>query len=162
MKKLLAVFLGLSLLGLLFFSLFQINSVSGDAMSPTLKSRQNLLFWKYGTGNLKRGDIVLYRPKDKNGTQSDMDWVSRIVGLPTESIRIENGNLYIDNNVEKLKVEEEYLGSGTATKAYEEGKWMKIGEFEYMILADKRENTISIPSRMINKNDIKGVLVWKF
>ena len=165
MKKLLAVFLCLSFLGLLFFSLFQINSVAGDAMSPALKSRQTLLFWKLGTSNLKRGDIVLYKPKTQksdNPNVYEMDYLGRVVGLPTESVRVENGNLYIDNNIEKFRVEEEYLNSGTITKAYEEGKWTKIGEFEYMILTDKRENTISIPSRLIHRNDIKGVLIWKF
>lgn len=164
MKKLIFLFLFLSFLGLLFFSLFQINSVAGDAMSPALKSRQTLLFWKLGINNLKRGDIVLYKLKNQNNNPNafEMDYLGRIVGLPTESIRIENGNLYIDNNVEKFRVEEEYLSPGTSTKAYEKGKWFKIGEFEYMILTDKRENTISIPSRLIHGNDIRGVLIWKF
>ena len=164
MKKLLAVFLSLSFLGLLFFSLFQINSVSGDAMTLALKSRQTLLFWKLGASNLKRGDIVLYKPKNQNNNPNafEMDYLGRVVGLPTESVRIENGNLYIDNNIEKFRVEEEYLNPDTLTKAYEEGKWTKIGEFEYLILTDKRENIISIPSRIIHRNDIRGILIWKF
>ena len=49
-----------------------------------------------------------------------MDYLGRVVGLPTESVRIENGNLYIDNNIEKFRVEEEYLNPDTLTKAYEE------------------------------------------
>lgn len=127
-------------------------------MSPTLKSKQIIVVSKLGISNLKRGDIVLYQSKNQNSA-SEFDFIGRIIGLPTESIRIENGSLYIDNNIEKFILKEKYLGANTKTKTYEEGKWFKIGEFEYFVLTDKRENIISIPSRIIQKNDIKGILL---
>lgn len=165
MKKLLFLFLLLSFLGLLFFSLFEINRVSGDAMEPAIKSKQTVIFRKFGIHNPKRGDIVLYQPKYQetsktSGTYS-MDYIGRVVGLPTESVRVENSNLYLDNNVEKLRVEEEYLSPSTKTIAREEGEWFKIGEFEYFILTDKREKDFSIPWRFIHRNNIKGILFIK-
>lgn len=165
MKKLIFLFLLLSFLVALFFSFFSFNKIAGTAMEPSLKSGTNALFWKWGY-NPKRGDIVLYTPKDQTKPDNPnvfmMDYIGRVVGLPTESVRIENGNLYIDNNVEKYRVEEEYLSPDTKTKAYEEGKWFKIGEFEYLILTDKRKNIINIPLRITHRDNIKGTLLYKF
>lgn len=165
MKKLLFIFLFLSFLGLLFFSLFEINSISGNAMEPGLKSKQIVIFRKFGAHNPKRGDIVLYKPKSQKLPETPnvhlMDYVGRVVGLPTESVRVENGNLYLDNNVEKFRVEEEYLAPDTKTTAREEKEWFKIGEFEYFILTDKRESVFSIPRRFVHQNDIKGILFLK-
>ena len=156
MKKIFFVFLLLTFLGLLLFSLFEVNRVSGSAMEPTLKSGQLVIFRKFGVHNPQRGDIVLYKNKDQQ------DFIGRVIALPTESVRIENGNLYLDNNPGQYQVKEEYLASGTQTVAYEEGKWTKIGEFEYLVLMDKRQNVISVPARLINRNNINGVLFLKF
>lgn len=134
-------------------------------MEPSLKNGSYVVFWRWGR-NPKRGDIVLYSPENLQKPSDPnifiMDYVGRVVGLPTESVRIENGNLYIDNNVEKYRVEEEYLSPGTRTKAFEEGKWLKIGEFQYLILTDKRDNAISVPSKIIHRDNIKGILLLKF
>jgi len=156
MKKVFFIFLFLTFLGLLSFSLFNISAVVGSAMEPTIKSGQTVIFRKFGANNPRRGDMVLYQG------QNQMDNIGRVVGLPTESVRIENGNLYLDNNAGQYRVEEEYLAPNTKTSASEEGQWVKIGEFQYLILTDKRENSISISSRFVNRNDIKGILFLKF
>lgn len=161
MKRLFFIFILLTFLGLILFSLFQINSVGGSFMEPSLKSGQTLIFRKLGANNPKRGDVVLYRPKSSSTTNYDMDYIGRVVGLPTESVRIENGNLYIDNNVTKYKVSEEYLLADTKTIGQEEGKWTKIGEFEYLILTDDRSKSISIPNRLVHRDSIIGILFWK-
>ncbi len=48
----------------------------------------------YKNGNLSRGDAVAYRiPENGNEIQ-----ISRVVGLPGEMIKIENGKVYINQN----------------------------------------------------------------
>jgi signal peptidase I len=159
MKKLIFVLVGLSFFGALFFSFFSLSKITGQAMEPTLKNGTNVLFRRWGN-NLKRGDVVLYRKSYGNGAA--VDYVGRIVGLPQESARIENGFLYIGNNKDQYRVEEEYLATNTKTNSYQEGEWFKIGQFEYLVLTDKRDNKISLPTMMVHKSNIKGTLIYKF
>lgn len=122
MKKLIGLFVGLTFLAFLIAALFEINSIAGEAMVPALKPGQIVIFRKFGAHNPQRGDMVLYEPnlnrKLENSSGLNMNYVGRIIGLPTESVRIENGNLYLDNNAEKLKVTEEYLKQDTYTQVF--------------------------------------------
>jgi len=165
MKKLIQLFLFLSFLIFLFFSLFSFNEITGIAMEPSFKNGTNALFWKWAH-NPKRGDIVLYTTKHQikpdNPNVVIIDYIGRVVGLPTESVRIEKGNLYIDNNIAQYRIEEKYLIPDTKTKAFEEGKWFQIGESEYLILTDKRESIINIPLSILHKDNIKGTLLYTF
>ena len=62
--------------------------VSGDSMRPTLKNREILLLKKYDR-SFKRFDIVVI--------DYDNDrLIKRIIGLPGETIKIENDKLYIN------------------------------------------------------------------
>lgn len=165
MKKLIFIFLVLSLLIASFFSLFSFNKIAGMSMEPSIKTGSNVIFFKWNR-NPQRGDIVLYAPKDQNKSDDpraiSFDYIGRVVGLPTESVRVENGNLYLDNNVEKYRVEEEYLSPGTMTMIGGESEWHKIGEFEYFVLTDRRDDYISIPGRIVPRDNIKGVLLFRF
>ncbi len=155
MKKLLFIFIFLTFFALVLFSLFDINRVAGVYMEPTIKSGQIVVFRKFGLNNIQRGDIVLYNAQSQN------DYIRRIVGLPTESVRVENGNLYLDNNAGQYKVIEDYLSQDSKTYATDEDEWVKIGEFQYLGLPDNRSNKVTLTSDFINKNDIKGILFMK-
>lgn len=165
MKKLFYIFLILSLVLFLLFLFFSLTRISGIAMEPSVKSGQLVVFRKYlGVSKPNRGDIVLYQPVTQTVDISDsgFDFVGRVVALPTESIRIENGNIYIDDNVEKFRIEEDYLLTNTKTSATEESKWVKLGRYEYFILTDSREKTIDIKSRIIPQEKLRSVLLFKF
>lgn len=126
----------------------------GEDMEPTILLGQIVIFKKYfwGAANPRRGDIVLYRRKDV-----DTDSIGRVVGLPSESIRIENSNLYLDENNNKYKVFEEYLPSGTETRAFQEGEWIKIPEFNFLIIGDQRsDRKINIIDSFVHRDSLRG------
>lgn len=158
MKKFIiaAVLLSLFIVFLSFF--FQLSQVIGRDMEPTLKNRQMILFRKllFLPIGPNRGDTVLYKPKNSNN-----DFVGRVIALPSESIRFENGNFYLDDNIGQYRVEEEYLPS-TKTRTNDDGRWIKLDRHEYFIVGDRRSGIINIKDHTIHKNNIKGVLFLKF
>lgn len=91
-----------------------------------------------------------------------MPYIGRVVGMPGESTRIQNGNIYIDNGKEKYRIEEQYVSAIGVTKATQESQWFPIGQNEYFIAPDKRaENMIDIQNKIIPKANIKGILFLK-
>lgn len=161
LKKLAVLTILLSLLVVFISFFFHLSQVTGQNMEPTLQNRQTIIFRKliFLPGNLRRGDIVLYTRTHKNITN---DFVGRVVALPTESIRFENNNFYLDDNTEQYRVEEKYLPPTTKTRANDNNDWIKLGRFEYFIIEDKRTGIIDIEDHTIHKDNIKGVLFLKF
>lgn len=159
MKKIVIILIVISLFLIFLSFLFQINQVWGTNMEPTVKSGQTVILKRnlFSAPNPRRGDIVLYLPKN-----TEMPYLGRVIGLPSESVKIENGDLYLDDNNSKYQVKEEYLPPDAKTIAYESGEWVKMGAFEYFILGDKRpDNPISIKSSLVPRQNIKDVLFLK-
>lgn len=160
MKKIGVIVLLVIFILILVSFFFEIRRITSQNMEPALKHGQIVVVKKYFLGPVKpnRGEIVFYHLKN-----SDFPHVGRVIGFPSESIRIENDHLYLDNNIKQYRVEEEYLSPETKTTAYQEREWFKIGEFEYFIAGDNREDTpINIPANFIHRNNIKGKLFIKF
>lgn len=107
---------------------------------------------------LQRGDIIIYK---KNNLGSV--YVGWVIALPKESVRFNNGNLYIKNDTQDYKVEEAYLSKDSKTYANtvdgNTANWTNIGEFSYFVLPDKRENRFDTEDYLVNKNNIEGVVV---
>ena len=72
--------------------------VDGHSMEDTLQDRDNLICDKlsYRFTDPERFDIVVIYPDD----QKDKRWIKRIIGLPGETVRIdEEGNIYINGEI---------------------------------------------------------------
>lgn len=82
--------------------------VQGQSMAPTLWEGEQYLVhrWVYLFRDPYRGEIVVVRdPRHP-------DWdVKRVVGLPGDSVRINEGAVWIDG----IKLDERYLPAGTRT-----------------------------------------------
>lgn len=160
MRKFFFIIIGICLVGLLLSFNFQLNKISGDFMVPTFQSGDTILFKKYflGSPSPKRSNIVAYK-KTENPS---VDFVGRIIAMPLEEVRVENGNVYIKTD-QSMKMIEDYLSQGTKTQAIPEGQWVKLNEFQYLIASDNRLNkTIDLNNQLINKYNIRGVFVRKF
>lgn len=85
--------------------------VEGYSMVPTLENGEYVLISRlsYVAGNYQRGDIIVFRPPmypDISYWQrlfglpgfDDQyeDYIKRIIGLPGETVKIENGTVYIN------------------------------------------------------------------
>lgn len=79
----------------------------------------------------KRGDIVMFNAPDKEKTI----YIKRIIGLPGDTIKIENNKLYINGEL----YEEDYVKNGwsgmTGTFTYE------VPKGEYFMMGDNRDHS---------------------
>jgi signal peptidase I len=121
--------------------------VEGYSMVPTLDNGEYVLISRisYLTGNYQRGDIIVFRPPmypdvpfwqrffGLPGFDDQYeDYIKRIVGLPGETVKIDNGTVYINN----VPLEEPYI---EAPPDYSNSWVVPAGEL--FVLGDNRNNS---------------------
>lgn len=119
--------------------------VNGESMNNTLKDKEQYYTKDINATNIKRFDILIVDPK-----QTGDSIVKRVVGLPGEVVKYENGNLYINQIMieQDFKYIEDYSNFETT-----------LAEDEYYVLGDNRKN--SVDSRQlgpIKKEEIRSKL----
>jgi signal peptidase I len=90
---------------------------------------------------IERGSVVIIEGESR----LDDSWlIKRIIGLPGETVTIENGYVYItpEDSIERYRLDEPYIKRQGVTKPSQNGNttW-KLGENEYFYLGDNRENS---------------------
>ena len=106
------------------------------SMEPTLKVNDRVLIDKKAYENAlpKRGDIILFTPPKKLREQDIKDpFIKRVVGLPGETIEIQNGKVYINNQ----PIKEDYIAYPINKTTVKD----KIPEHAYFVLGDNRNNS---------------------
>ena len=142
---------------LLIQYVFSVTKVVGDSMNPTLNN-EDILFLnklKYRFKKVKRGDIISLKYADTKYL------IKRVIGLPGETVAIQNSQLYINNQL----VEESYIEDTLVYKDFylKDLGYEKIPEGMYLVLGDNRLN--SLDSReigLIKKEDIIGEVAIRF
>lgn len=107
-------------------------TVTGEYMSPTLQDGDEILIdrMRYRVFSIKRNDIVVVQ---HNGSEHNYYTVERVIGMPGEKIRIEDGEVYI--NGKKIKERYDFPKMENGGLALEE---ITIEEDEYFMLCDNR------------------------
>ena len=131
-------------------------SVIGDSMNPELSNGDITLINKvvYNMSTPKRGDVIAFKP---NGNESSHYYIKRIVGLPGETIEIQDGKILVNGK----EIKERYQ----TTKIDDVGilsEPMKLGNNEYFVLGDDRQNSEdsrNIDIGNVKRTDIEGK-VW--
>jgi len=131
-----------------FQGVFQSFVVEGISMEPGLQGGQVILVNKaaYWFGSPKRGDIVVYRsPLTENKII-----IHRIVAMPEEWVKVNDGIVYISNNggVDWVKLDEERYAHGNTTISAQ-----RVPEGKYFIIGDNRDNT---SCEMVPRDNIIG------
>ncbi len=117
--------------------------VEGDSMKPNLHTGQFLIvnrlaYLQVGSlvrlGSIQRGDIVVF---DFPGNPAD-DYVKRIIGMPGETVRIdENGTVFIND----VPLEEPYVAPEMLVPYRNRtGTWI-VSEDSYFVLGDNRNSS---------------------
>jgi signal peptidase I len=107
----------------------------GSSMEPCLYNGQEVLINRvvYNMKNPARGDVVVFLP---NGNEMNHDYIKRIIGLPGETITIAEGKVFING---------EALSESETFDLMEDGgiaaKGLKLGDNEYFVLGDNRNNS---------------------
>ena len=134
---------------------FQTVTGVGPSMNPTLSDSQVVLVNKivYKVSDVKRYDVIAYS-RVKGGAYYE---IKRVVGLPEETVRILNGDIYI--NGERRSDVPFTMAIQISGIAEEE---ITLGENEYFVMGDNVNN--SEDSRYTNvgniaKTEITGKVV---
>ncbi len=120
--------------------IFQPFVVSGNSMTPNINDGEYLVI-KIFLNNYKRNDVVVF--KNIYGVY----FVNRIVGLPGEKLKIENGQLYIN----ELLVEDKYLSTPIPAELV-----VDLKEGEYFVLGDN--SAASLDSKTLGPVNIKDIV----
>ncbi len=132
--------------------------VDGSSMEPTLTDGDSLWVDKlsYTFGDPERFDVIIFNYDE------DTTYVKRIIGLPGETVRIDqNGNIYINEQLLKEDYGKEVILPTNLGRANQP---VVLGEDEYFVLGDNRNN--SSDSRWadvgnVHREDILGKVVLR-
>lgn len=136
-----------------FFRPFQ---VSGESMYSTFKNKEyiltNIISVKLNMP-INRGDVIVF----KAPTDEDKDFIKRVIGIPGDSVMIENGYVYVNG---KQVNEDPYLDDDVRTYGgsyIADGETVTVPEGQYIVMGDNRP--FSSDSREwgpLKKEDIIG------
>lgn len=131
---------------------FVIVQVDGYSMYPTLDDNSRLFVEKisYRFGEPERYDIIPFLYK------TDIYYIKRIIGLPGETVRIDNeGNIYINGEIiEDVAVAEDCIFAPGVAKDS-----ITLGDDEYFVLGDNRNGSMDSRSSdvgLVHRDDIVG------
>lgn len=110
--------------------------VSGSSMVPNYHDREYLVVNKmsYRVHEPKRGDVIVFRyPKDPS-----QYFIKRIIGLPGEKVKVENGKVYVfnDEHPDGSALGEPYLSNQDITLG--KNDLVTLGTDEFFVLGDNR------------------------
>ena len=136
------------------------NKIPSGSMIPTLNIRDRLLvsMLPYYYGSPNRGEIVVFNGPDGN------KWIKRVIGLPGETIDIQEGNIYINGIAldEAAYIGEAGISALNPTLYTEISYPYTIPEGYYFLLGDNRLE--SYDCRYIGpiaESDITGKAIYR-
>lgn len=121
--------------------------MSGSSMNPTIEDGDKCVVSRlsYYLGKPDRYDIVAYKQREDGNSYYD---IKRVIGLPGETVLIENGRIYIDGTeLTDMPCSDYIFTGGLADSDY------TLGDEEYFLLGDNVNN--SRDSRYVNIGSIK-------
>ena len=117
--------------------------VEMTSMDPTFKPKDCIMVDKltYRFRDPHRGEVVIvWPPKDR--VSSKNPYIKRVVGLPGETVKIEDGQVYIKtkDSSEFRLLSEELPGVSVTPECRNDGQW-EIQKGQYFVLGDNRDES---------------------
>jgi signal peptidase I len=108
--------------------------VSGESMSPTFDTKDYLIIDEisYHVRDPLRGEVIVFHPP---GQPQSVYYIKRVIGLPGDTLKIEDGKVTIINDEHKdgFTLDEPYIEFPS-----HEAITQKLGPDEYYVLGDNR------------------------
>lgn len=111
--------------------LFEIILVVGESMVPTLDNGDRVFVNKIGyiIGEPERGDLIIFKTPEDGRTS----YVKRLIGLPGDRVRIEDGVVYVNDE----PLSEPYI----AEQPYNDFALEVVPEDKIFVLGDNRNHS---------------------
>ncbi|NET44093.1 signal peptidase I [Okeania sp. SIO2B3] len=157
--KVLAIALCLSLLVRIFIA--EPRYIPSDSMIPTLEVGDRLVVEKvsYHFHPPVAGDIIVFQPPQqlqRYGYVKNQAFIKRVIGLPGDTIRIENGLVYINDQ----PLTENYIAE---PPEYTLPISVEVPENQYFVMGDNRNNSNdSHVWGFLPKKNIIGRAIFRF
>lgn len=161
--------------------LFTTVGVAGSSMAPNLDGgtgkivdsllRGDRLFVpKYETwlrrarvmGHYQRGDIIIFRePADSPYVGNRRDFlVKRLIGLPGDTVRIENGNVFVND----VELDQSFITANGGNLGLSNLNEITVPENEYFVMGDNRTNSVDSriygPIRFMSVAGKANSVIW--
>lgn len=111
--------------------------INGPSMNPTLSNGE----FYYSSCNFTKDDITYGTIVVLDPINDDRDYVKRIVAMPGDTVEIEDGDLYVNDELSPYQFEKIENGGIVQNNR------ITLDEDEYFCMGDNRNN--SLDSRMI-------------
>lgn len=87
--------------------------IPSESMEPTLERDDRVVVNKltYGFDDISRGDVIVFERPEGQTEEEIADLIKRVVGLPGDTLVIDDGRLLVDGE----PLDEPYLDEGTTT-----------------------------------------------
>ena len=150
----------LAIMVMIYLFIMSPQEISGASMEPNFHNGEYILTNKiiYKFKEPIRGDVIIFKsPKDKT-----VDYIKRIIGLPGDTVRLENNSYYVND----VKIEEPYEPSDMPIYGgsfLAEGDEIIVPEGQYFVSGDNRPH--SSDSREfgpIAKEDFIGKALFRY
>jgi signal peptidase I len=131
--------------------------IPATSMLPTLKVNERVIVDKtaYQSASPQRGDIIVMQPTKRLKQENFKDkLIKRIIGLPGETIKINQGKVYINGR----PINEDYI---MEPPEYEQASTL-LPKNSYFVLGDNRNNSYdSHYWGFLPRSLIVGKIVWQ-
>ena len=128
----------LSIFVVVYLFLVQPHEIKGSSMEPNFQNDEYILTDKisFKMREPKRGEVIIFKaPKNP-----DVDYIKRVIALPGERVKVQNGAVYVNGN----KLNEPYLNDTTNIfpgQFMQEGVEITVPESYVFALGDNRQHS---------------------
>lgn len=132
------IVVALSIFVVIYLFILQPHEIKGSSMEPNFHNNEYILTDKisYRFKDPERGNIIVFKaPKNP-----DIDYIKRIIGLPGDRVKVEKGDVYINDK----KLPEPYLHDKSLLfpgSYMQEGINVTVAPGEYFVMGDNRPHS---------------------
>lgn len=126
-----AIIIGFSLFGITLFFV-RVGNIPSESMLPTFFIGDKVLGVNVKFCDIRRGDIIVFKPNTEEMEEKNELWVKRLIGKPNDKVEIDHGKVTVNGKALKeryIEYNKDYSGT------------FVVPEDRYLMLGDNRANS---------------------